>query len=274
MINRILKKLDERYLRYISKLKPALYCFFSNVRQLIIFRPFTNFHYSRELNLYFASEKNQVIYFFSKYRQIRLFSRSLKNRLFNISNDYFLNCIKFKDDDYVVDCGANIGELYLALIKFYPKKINYIGFEPSPNEFKCLTINAKKQNHLQLALSNKSAVKNFYISSEEADNSLIKPKYFSNMISLQTERLDNIISKKSIRRLKIDAEGAEIEVLEGCENIFNKIQYISIDCGPERGLNSEPTYKEVLPFLIKKGFVVEKISPKRYTILFFNPNFK
>jgi len=274
MINLILRNFDEKYLRFITKLKPFSYCFCSNIRQIIILRPLTNFHYSKKLNVYFAKEKNHLIYFFSKYRQIRLYSRSIKRRLLNLSNDYFLNFIKFKKNDYVIDCGANIGELYLAIKNISKENINYIAFEPSPNEFKCLKLNVRDQKYFQMALSNKSEKKKFYISSEEADNSLIKPKYFSNFVNLKTERLDNIISDKSIKLLKIDAEGAEIEVLQGCEKILNKIEYISIDCGPERGLNAEPTFKEVLPFLIKKGFIVERISPKRYTMLFFNPNFK
>tara|TARA_B100000212_G_scaffold119733_1_gene89523 strand:+ start:12190 stop:13017 length:828 start_codon:yes stop_codon:yes gene_type:complete len=270
----IIKNLDEKFLRYISKLKPELYCLFSNIRQIIICRPFTNFYYSKKLELYFAKEKNHLIYFFSKYRQIRLYSRSIKNRLYTLSSDYFINFIKFKKGDYVVDCGANIGELYLAIKINCNYNINYIAFEPSPKEFKCLSINAPNQKYLQMALSNKYEEKKFYISSEEADNSLIKPKYFSNTIKITTDRLDNIIKNKFIKLLKIDAEGAELEVLQGCENILNNIQYISVDCGPEKGLNAEPTFKEVLPFLIKKGFIVENISQKRYTILFFNPNFK
>ena len=145
--------------------------------------------------------------------------------------------------------------------------------EPSPKEFKCLSINASTQKFEQIALSNSSKEQKFFISSEEADNSLIEPKNFSNIIYTRTKRLDKILPNTRIKLLKVDAEGAEIELLEGCEGILNNIKYISIDLGPERGLDSIPTFREVIPFLIKKGFTIEKISQKRYTFLFINPNY-
>lgn len=269
-----IKSIDEQFLRKISKLSPLQFCFFSNIRQNLIFRSKTNFNYSKKLNLFFAKEEDLKVYFFSPYRQLRLYSRGLKSRLKNLLEDYFINKINFKDNDIVVDCGANIGELYVALNINFSAKINYIGFEPSPNEFRCLILNASNQKHYQVALSEKSKRQKFYISSEEADNSLIEPKYFSKTINLKSERLEKLVSKSKIKLLKIDAEGAEIEVLKGCKNILKSIKYISVDLGPERGINSEPTFKDVIPYLITNGFVIQEISQKRYTFLFYNPMFE
>tara|TARA_B100000242_G_C43046996_1_gene488785 strand:+ start:1197 stop:2018 length:822 start_codon:yes stop_codon:yes gene_type:complete len=273
MILNFLYFIDESYLRGISKLKPSFFCFLFNLRQLLTFRKSTIFHFSKKQNLFYAKEKGLTIYFFSPYRQARLYSRGIKNRLKNLSSDYFLNSIPIEDNDYIIDCGANIGEFYISLSKFSNKKINYIGFEPSPKEFECLSINASTQKYEKIALSNSSKKQKFYISSEEADNSLVEPKNFSNFIDIKTKRLDKILSNTPIKLLKIDAEGAEIELLEGCEGILNNIKFISIDLGPERGLDSVPTFREVIPFLINKGFVIEKISQKRYTFLFVNPDF-
>ena len=268
-----IKSIDEKFLRTISKSSPSKFCFFSNLRQNLIFRSKTNFNYSKKLNLFFAKEEDIKVYFFSPYRQLRLYSRGIKRRLKNLLEDYFINKIYFKDNDIVVDCGANIGELYIALNMNFSAKINYIGFEPSPNEFKCLSLNASNQKHYQVALSDKSKKQKFYISSEEADNSLIEPKYFSKTIDLKSDRLDKIVSENKIKLLKIDAEGAEIEVLKGSKNIFRNIEYISVDLGPERGINSEPTFKDVIPYLINNGFIIQEISQKRYTFLFYNPTF-
>lgn len=270
----IIKSIDERFLRKISKLSPLYFCFFSNLRQKLIFRSKTNFHYSNKLNLFFVKEKDLIVYFFSPYRQLRLYSRGIKNRLKNLLEDYFINKIYFKDNDIIIDCGANIGELYVALNNNFSEKIKYIGFEPSPNEYRCLSLNASDQKHFQVALSKESKKQKFYISSEEADNSLIEPKYFSKTIYLRSECLEKIVSEKKIKLLKIDAEGAEIEVLKGSRNILNNIQYISVDLGPERGKNSEPTFKDVIPFLINNGYIIQEISQKRYTFLFYNPNFE
>ena len=273
MILNFLKFIDKSYLRRITKLKPSYFCFLFNLRQFFILRKSTTFHFSKTQDLFYAKEKDITIYFFSPYRQARLYSRGIKKRLKNLASDYFINSIPLEDNDFIIDCGANIGEFHISLSKLSNKKLNYIGFEPSPKEFKCLSINASTQKCEQIALSNSSKKQKFYISSEEADNSLIEPKNFSNYIYIKTKRLDEIWSNTRIKLLKIDAEGAEIELLEGCEGILNNIKYISIDLGPERGLNSIPTFREVIPFLINKGFTIEKISQKRYTFLFFNPNF-
>ena len=48
-------------------------------------------------------------------------------------------------------------------------------------------------------------------------------------------RLDNFNFKK-IKLLKVEAEGAEPEVLLGTAKILKRIEFISVDCGPERGL--------------------------------------
>ena len=49
--------------------------------------------------------------------------------------------------------------------------------------------------------------------------------------------------------------------MKGSKNILN-IKYISVDLGPERGINSEPTFKDVIPYLIKNGFIIQEISQK------------
>ena len=81
MILNFLNFIDESYLRGISKLKPSFFCFLFNLRQLLIFRKSTIFHFSKKQNLFYAKEKGLTIYFFSPYRQARLYSRGIKNRL-------------------------------------------------------------------------------------------------------------------------------------------------------------------------------------------------
>ena len=273
MISSILSASDEIFIRRISKFSPSIFSFLSNLRQFILFRFSTKFYYSKKHKSFYCIEGSTKIYFFSKYRQVRLYSRSLKKRIQLLAKDYFIESIPISKEDYVIDCGANIGEFYHALM-LYSKEFNYIGFEPSPIEYKKLELNTASNNNYQLALSDNSREETFYISSEEADSSLIQPNHFSNSIRVETKRLDEIFKDKPIRLLKVEAEGAEIEVLEGCKNILHNIHYISADLGPERGIKSEPTYPEVVPYLINNGFILERISNRRFIFLFKNPAFK
>lgn len=74
--------------------------------------------------------------------------------------------------------------------------------------------------------------------------------------------------------LKLEAEGAEPEVLYGASTVLSNIHYISADVGPERGKFEESTQYEVVEFLSKNNFVIERKNQFRKTILFRNLLYK
>ena len=59
-------------------------------------------------------------------------------------------------------------------------------------------------------------------------------------------------------------------MLQGCEEILNNIQYISVDLGPERGVKKECTLVEVTNLLVSKGFKLIDFKYSRSVILFKN----
>ena len=189
-----------------------------------------------------------------------------------IGKDYLLQHIKFNNGDTIIDCGANVGDLFL----FFKKKsinINYIGFEPSPMEFKCLERNISGGDLKNIGLWSSDGFENFYISSEQADSSLIKPNKYSSKIEVKTVKLDNIVSKK-IKLFKLEAEGAEPEILQGAMNSLSKIEYISADLGFEEGKNSESTLVPVINFLMRNNFDLVEINHERLVALFKNRQYE
>ena len=108
-----------------------------------------------------------------------------------------------------------------------------------------------------LVLSNKKSNLEFYLDSNNASSSLINKS--SKKINISSERLDNFIHSnkiKNIRILKIDAEGAEPEVLEGIGDKFKLIDYITIDCSAER--NNKTPINEISKILTNNNFEVFK----------------
>ena len=188
----------------------------------------------------------------------------------SLGRNYFLNEIEFSSGDIVIDCGAHIGDL-----KIYFENlgidIEYIGFEPSPVEFKCLEKNVNPSKVYNFGLWEEKGNLEFFQSSFNADSSFIKPKFFTHSYSAQVDRLSNLENRK-IRLLKIEAEGGEIEVLRGCKGIFQNIDYIAGDFGFERGENEENTFPNCINILLANGFQIEKlIAPNgRNTALFKN----
>ena len=78
-----------------------------------------------------------------------------------------------------------------------------------------------------------------------------------------------------MKLLKIEAEGAEPEILMGIKNNLSKINYIAIDVSAERGENNSFTITECVNFLSKNNFkflnfFIEGKKNERVSILFQN----
>ena len=194
--------------------------------------------------------------------------KGIHHRGEEIGEKYLLKYIDFVDGDVVLDCGANLGDL---LLWFQNRSLNilYTGFEPSPEEFKCLKDNIGEQQAKQLALWNESKILDFYINSQTADSSLIEPVSYKDILKVQALTLNSFLDT-NIKLLKLEAEGGELEVLEGAGDKINRIEYIAADVGPERGVNQESTLNPVSDFLESKNFTLIHSNPKKFTVLFKN----
>ena len=191
----------------------------------------------------------------------------LKNRLDGISlKDYYLGRTVDVDGfsfDITQD-DIDMAEIY----------VDYIGIEPSPEEYSCLKENASGHKTLQIALWNEKIEKTFYVDSDGADSSLFVTANFDNEIKIKCNRLDNLqINKTHIKLLKLEAEGAEPEIVEGAREILKKTEFVSADLGPERGINSLETYGPVTDLLYKNNFRLIKINTDRLSILYKNNSF-
>ena len=197
------------------------------------------------------------------------------NNLFNeLSEDYLLDFISISENDLIVDCGANIGEFYHSLIK-KEKNINYIGFEPDPNTFKCLELNLKNQKGVDLfncGLGSINSKLSFFISEDGSDSSFIDPGV-NEEIKVDSKTLDSYKLGK-VKLLKIEAEGFEPEVLLGAKETIKNTSFISVDSGPERGVEGATTLVEVNDYLYQNGFKLIKFNHNRYVCLFVNENQK
>jgi FkbM family methyltransferase len=179
--------------------------------------------------------------------------------------------VQLKNEDFIIDCGANVGDFWHALTYENDLCINYFAFEPSENEFRCLELNVKKKANLfNLGLWDKKDKLKFYISSENADSSMIKPPSYTRTISLEVDRLDNVIKANKIKLLKLEAEGGEMQVLNGAKNLLMNIEYITADLGLEN--NGASTLPEVTNYLLSNGFEIVEFGYPRVVVLFKNNN--
>ncbi|MAW09546.1 MAG: hypothetical protein CMC23_05450 [Flavobacteriaceae bacterium] len=235
-----------------------------------------NIFFNRDGKIYFEQDKyykllknNEKIYFPNK-RILRIV-KSVKFQYDLIIDSYMLDEIALIDNDTVIDCGANIGELKLAL-NSRGLKINYYGFEPEEPTYKCLSLNVGDTDKLyKNALGNKNETKTLYLDSIGGNSSLVdfgaNKKEIIEVISLDSLNLDI-----PIKVFKVEAEGYEPEVLEGAIDTLKLVEYVTVDFGAERGKNNSNTVVEVNQILLNNNFKLIKFSNFRTVGLYKNKN--
>lgn len=259
------------YRSLILKTDKKLFCFFFNLRSFLIKSP-SRINFKNDLFKICDNEYPSHSFYGRHQVAINLFFEwGFKKSSESIGCAYFLDKINFTNGDVFIDCGANIGVVN-NYFKINNIDINYIGFEPSSNEYFCLKKNVSPSKVYNLGLWNKDTELKFYISSSNGDSTIIEPPEYDKTTSISVRRLDKYICS-NIKCLKLEAEGAEPEIIEGLGDKINYVEYITADLGPERGINKESTLVPVTNMLIDKGFELIEVQYPRICALYKNRNF-
>lgn len=259
-----LRLLNRNFFNFIirqdSKVYQILFNIFSllqNSKNRIYYK--NKFFYNSEMNWRF----------FHKKQGLYAYGGGFKKRKNELLTTYLIKNLEFKDDDVVIDIGANNGDFYLC----FDKKIKYYGYEPSPIVFSNLQYNVKNQNLYNLGVSNSETNNiDFYLRDEGGDSSILPINDYTNKISIETTTLVKEIDKiqQKIKLIKLEAEGFEPEILQGLKKYLNSVEYITIDCGFERGIKQESTIAECSNYLIKNNFKMIDFGYPRIVTLFKN----
>ena len=196
------------------------------------------------------------------------YNRGVKRRADSLADAYSLAVMKFQNGDVFIDCGANYGDVKIWF-DINSIDVEYIGIEPSPVEFSCLKDNVHPSVVHNLGLWNEDGELKFYVSSNGADSSLIKPAHYDQEITTKVSRLDSMITSK-VKCLKLEAEGAEPEILLGLGDKLELIEYITADLGYERGVEEESTLAPVTNFLLTRNFELVSMNHDRVCTLYRN----
>jgi len=128
-----------------------------------------------------------------------------------------------------IDIGAHIGK-YTVLAGRYLRRGFVIAFEPCPENFKYLMLNTKSNNIVnaklfQLALWNEVKHIKLFVASTSGEHSCKQAS--EKFIEVLAMPLDAVIFRMDLRDvdiIKIDVEGAEVEVIEGALNTLRRFK--------------------------------------------------
>ena len=181
-----------------------------------------------------------------------------------MQEERFLSTL-IKKGDTVIDVGANIGTISLALTKRLGKLGKCHAIEPHPRIYKYLKNNIALNNleqqietyHVALGENEKTVL--FSDQSDDSNNQVSE----NGPINIEVKKLDDIVNLANIQLLKIDVEGYEYEVLKGAKNIAMNSKLIYLECIPELLEKYNAGEEQLVSLLKKYGFKVFQVKGEK-----------
>ena len=178
-----------------------------------------------------------------------------------------------KEKDIVLDIGAHLGRYTLISSNLVGDKGRVVAVEASPLVFEKLrrNINLNKLSNIitlnYAAYSKKTKIKLFF-PSEGFKNSvynsvvLTRSQNIGKYVNVDANTLDNIIhsigiQEEDVNWIKIDVEGAELEVLKGAHNILSKSKDIALLIEIHNIEDDKNLYNEIVDLLNNYNFKIE-----------------
>jgi FkbM family methyltransferase len=188
----------------------------------------------------------------------------------------------------VLDIGADIGYYTLLFAKRVSKNGRVIAFEPIPSAREKLLQNVKMNGYKHITVCD------FALFSSNGSATLEGPlkisriapkreKKLKNDIEVQTRIFDECLQDLRINRIdivKIDVEGAELDVLHGMKLSLSKYQpSVLVEIHPEGLKTFGYTSSDLFEFMESMGYRPHPISgtsdyPERETHVFFYKDFR
>jgi FkbM family methyltransferase len=182
--------------------------------------------------------------------------------------EYFDHDLSIKENNSVLDIGAHIG-LFTVYAAQKATKGKIYAFEVNPDNFKVLkkNISLNKLKNVAaecIAVTSHNSHANLYFGGRNRGaDSLYDGAYRNQSMNVNCTSLDALFRKyhlKHIDLLKIDAEGAEFDIIMNTSSTtLKKIKAITLEYHDSMGLAA--TSRDLTAFLESHGFSVRNNSP-------------
>jgi FkbM family methyltransferase len=172
----------------------------------------------------------------------------------------------------IIDIGANIGT-YSIFAASSSNNVKIYSYEPVPKSFGLLLENIKLNNlenrvfPFNYAVGGKRGERQIYFGDTSPFNSMYS-QCSTKQITVKCVTLKDVFQTNKIAHcdlLKLDCEGAEFEILfNTADDVFERIKEIRMEY---HNIGSEYKIRDLIEFLMKKGFEVVRFEEDRYRLL-------
>jgi len=167
----------------------------------------------------------------------------------------------------VVDVGAHVGFYTLLAARLVGTNGRVYAFEPNPEVYNILVRNIQINGYREIVravpkgVSNEKRTVSLYVSRERSDEaSFYSQESVDNAcIEVETVRLDEFFADEGwpkVDLVKIDVEGAEVEVLEGMRELTsrNKDLKVIVEFNPKNQMRACGSHTKLFETLVALGF--------------------
>ncbi len=136
---------------------------------------------------------------------------------------------KMREDDVVIDIGAHVGVFSLKAAK---RARTVVAIEPHPFNYRLLLRNIASNRlrniiPMNLALSDYNGIAKLYIRNDSGNHTIKKEIVLSphRYVEVEVKTLDRLMDELKLSRvsfIKIDAEGAELDILKGGKRLLRE----------------------------------------------------
>lgn len=181
-------------------------------------------------------------------------------------------CAELLDSESVIlDLGANVGDFAGEASGHFKCKVYAV--EASPRTFdQIASSNLIQKFNLAVCAVSGPVILNVSSNAEATSLKHLNIAAYTEIITVQGMRLMEFLESKSIQRvnlLKMDIEGAEIEVLDSCTDVFlESLDQITIEFHEWAGVYSQNEVKRIIRRLRSLGFYAFKQTRDYSDVLF------
>jgi FkbM family methyltransferase len=180
--------------------------------------------------------------------------------------------------DLVLDVGANEGQ-YASTLRRYGYEGRIVSFEPIDPAFARLRRRASRDHGweaFQLALGSDSSATRMHVANNGGASSSLLPMTllhrttaplaeYTHEIDVTVMRLDalasDLMAGSKRPALKLDVQGYELNVLEGCADTLNLMVAIQVELSLAPLYIGGPPHEDVLRYLGQRGFKLVHLDP-------------